>query len=315
MSQEWDAPQNNQSAKAVDFALVIAGWPTIYTVARSYTLPSSGDLSDSSGSGFDSKTRAWASLQGRKGAAARGRPEEGTCSSGSVAISVLDYIASGRRELTELCSRQIYGQAAGDYPRLTSEIDEASTDIAVTSVAGFSSTGGFAYLGIECLRYSSVNESTSALEGCSRGRLLTPAMPHDAGVGIYAAMPTLQSRRAFLYKGYQSLGIDRWVRSFGGAIDGVERLGAAVTISLVDTMSLTRQKGNQVLLGPPTEEHGPGVFRPAILGDFLSPAYIDFLLDPEIKVVFDGPQAVIDSHRLLNVAGTWLGVTGIVPGS
>src|SRR5262245_10217960 len=144
MSQSWVAPQNAQSAKAIDFALVIAGWPTVYTAAKSYTLPASGVDSLSTAEGFDSVTKAWASVSDIAGLGAKGRPEEGSCTVSQIDVDLIDRMSGGSRAITDLCSRQAYLDNAATYPRTTLrvEVDHLATEIPVSSTNGFSAGGG-----------------------------------------------------------------------------------------------------------------------------------------------------------------------------
>ena len=92
MAQTWNVPENTQSANAIDFALVIAGWPTIYTVSKNYsTLPStSGTDVLSTANGFVGPTKALANIPDSVGVTVKGRPEEGSCTIAQLNIDLLD---------------------------------------------------------------------------------------------------------------------------------------------------------------------------------------------------------------------------------
>src|SRR5690242_5954474 len=91
------AAQNAVGAKKLDYAFVIAGWPTVYTVSlSSYAL--AGDLANFSA------INAWADIPACAGAMVKGRPEEGCLSIGQMDITILDRRSSGVRQITDLLS-------------------------------------------------------------------------------------------------------------------------------------------------------------------------------------------------------------------
>lgn len=309
MSQEWGGSRNLQNAKAIDFAFVIAGWPTIYTVSKSYSLPSFGALS--TGNDFDAVTIACTSNLGLPVSATVGRPEEGATESARLDIELFDTFSGGRREVTDLCSRAYYGDDLTSRPTLVNDVTSSETLIQVSSLDGFSLTSGFAFIGPECIKYSRAYPDGSScwLEECTRGRRLTTASPHLAGAAVYPKMPNLEWRRALLFKGYQALSIDNWVRTFGGSVGRVERLGGTVRISVHDTLSLTRRNSDAAVVGGSRRDGSAAIFQPAILGDFEHPTYFDYLSHPEVKLIADDASGIANGHRLLNIAGTWLGIT------
>jgi hypothetical protein len=78
------ATLNAFANKTIDYAFVIAGWPTVYTVVKdSYAL---------SGTPFSQFTnvRAWADVPAAVGAAMKSRPEEGGLTIGELEIDVQD---------------------------------------------------------------------------------------------------------------------------------------------------------------------------------------------------------------------------------
>ena len=303
MSQTWTAPQNEQRTKAPDFALAIAGWPTIYTARKRYTLPSSGELSNASGNGFDTESLPLAGTPQIAMRAMARRPEDGASSFARIEISLVDRRISGHRQVTTLCSPEVAGKETLQDP-----VDLSADALRVSAIDAFSETGGLAYVGLECLRYATAFEDGSGawLDGCVRGRLLTEASAHDAGAIVYPSMPTLFWRRAFIYKGYQDLALGHWIRAFGGVVDSISRIGNAVTVSIADTLRLAGEE--QVLPSPPPSSAGNGVFQPATMGSLEGLSYGQGLFRPEIQLVLEDASHIGNGHYVLNLAGTWLGV-------
>lgn len=321
--------QNAQGAKSVDYAFVIAGWPTIYTIAKSYSIPSSGDLSTSNG--FIGPTQAWASVPDSVGMGTKGRPEEGACTIAQVDIDVLDRVAAGTRAISDLISRQSYLAAEAANPQtwtyLKSDLSNGAATVHVGDVSTWP-TSGIAFVGLECLTYAgtqNLGDGTWNLTGCTRGYRLTSPMTHvgqvtdptsltvtSPGARVYnnassttsnTLMPSIYRRRAFIYKGYQSLPLDQWQPAFGGCIGGVKRFGAKVTFSLYDTTWQAYANGEQVVLsGDPLlgrwHFKSLSLANDTLAGDFNS-----------VAVTVDDPTNLDNGHYLFNIAGHWAAVT------
>ena len=232
------AAQTRLNAKSLDFAFVIAGWPTIYTVAKdSYGIPASGPLA------AFSSLKAWADLPAAIGEAAKGRPEEGGFTIGEAEVTILDRRAGGFRPVSDLISRESYLRNwestfafPADIPAVAGgALTAAATTIQLNEVTGFSAAGGLAYVGLECVKYTGVDSGLRQLTGCTRGHLLTSATRHEGDTRVYNFMPSLYRRKAFLYKGYQNLGLADWAPAFGGAIAGVEKRGLGIAFRVMST--------------------------------------------------------------------------------
>ena len=313
MAQTWDIPQNLEAAKAVDYALVIAGWPTVYTVARTHDLPGTGLLSTAKG--FAPKTQPWASLPRPAEVGTVGRPEEGICSIGMVRVDLLDRRSGGRRGITDLCSAHARAEDDSSYPRSPlygGPLDEETTVVSVVSGDSFPSAGEV-FLGGECIRYEAKMAgpfgSTTLLD-CTRGHRMTTATRHQDAATVYTAMPSLYLREAYLFKGYQDLTLDQWKPAFGGVIAGVSRNGPVVHFLLSDTMWLLDLDLEQRLLGPPAERTNDaqgvvsnGVFRPARLAENAFTTGED-----EIAIEADNADGLGSGHYLVVLGESWLGI-------
>lgn len=288
--------QSAQSAKSLDYAFVIAGWPTIYTVAKeNYTL--AGDFAN-----FSAPIHAWANIADCQGARVKGRPEEGGLSIGQMDIGILDRLSGGVRTLTDLLSRQAYleGTSPGQITTLTAALDNSAATVTVASTSGFP-TAGTIHIGLECIKYTGTTSTT--FTGCTRGYLLTSAAPHRLASGAYSFMPSLYRRPAYLYKGYQNLGLDQWARAFGGVVAGAKKSGAVVTFSVMSTTWDTYTDGKRVLLGPSTNASDSPVFGSIQLTTDVLPG--DFT-----NIAFTGQTANLNNgHHLVRVGGHWMAIT------
>src|SRR5688572_946988 len=159
--------RNADPSKAPDYAFVIAGWPTVYSVGRSdYSL--AGDLSNFG------PIRAWADFPSGSAGKVKARPEEGKMTIGEMQIAVLDRVENGVRAMSSLLSRQAYldGNKPGTKTFLQNNITPTTIDIAVDNVDGLSN-GGTVHIGLEAIKIGTINGTT--LMGCTRGYLLTSA--------------------------------------------------------------------------------------------------------------------------------------------
>lgn len=277
------AAENAKASKKVDYAFVIAGSPTVYTVARNdYTL--AGELAN-----FTS-IHTWADLPVCSGAAQKGRPEEGGLTIGQANVSVLDRRANGVRKLSDLLSRRSYLETytgKTNVALLTSDITNDQTTIGAAPInsAWFPATGGLLYIGQECIKYGSHNGSSFL--SCERGHLGTSPTPHYAfysaptdwqwvNIGKYFPawipmfptgrvpltvafpfLPSVLGRRATIYKGYQDLPMSDWARAFSGIIVGAEKRGPAVTFSIMSSTWSFYGDGRPSLSDRRTADRGP----------------------------------------------------------
>lgn len=299
MSQTWTVSQNDSAAKSLDFAFVIAGWPTIYTIAKS-------DYTRAGIFANFTATKVWASVPvSPTGQAVKGRPEEGGMTIGEMEVSILDRSSGGSREMTDLLSREAYlrgpAGSSGTATTLNGPLsnDPTITTITVGSVGGFSSSGGFAYVGLECIKYTGTSGNT--LTGCTRGALMTSCTPHLTGSFIYSFMPSLFRRKAFLYKGYQDLALESWAPAFGGVIAGVQKQGPAVVFRVMSTTWNTWSDGRSVCFKWATD--APGLVP--ITEDALP---LDFSVLADIA---EATSNIGNGHYLINIGGSWNGITGI----
>ena len=313
MSQSVNASlsaRDAQSAKALDSAFVVAGWPTVYTVAKSYQVPSTGDLSTANGFSFGS-TQAWASIPDAVGQGVKGRPEEGGITIAQLDIDVLDRVSSGKRQISDLLSRQAYlngASPAGPTTTLSGALSngltETSGNITVASTSAFGNTGVI-FIGLECIYYG--KKTSTQFQNCVRGYRLTSQTPHPDGAMVYSDMPSIYRRRAYLYKGYQSLGLEKWAPAFGGAITGASRVGAQVTFSVSDTSWLAYANAQQMVVGNGANNPSNQVvfYSGTLTNDLLAGDYSG------IAVTTPSATRLGNGHYLLKIAGHWVAVTSV----
>ena len=230
--------RNADPAKAPEYAFVIAGWPTIYTVGRADYTPA-GELAT-----FPSQ-RAWADFPSGSAAKVKGRPEEGKMTIGQMDIEVLDRVEDGVRAISSLLSRQAYleGNAPGTKTYLTSATTASQTDnILLASTAGLS-TGSVIHISLEAVRVGTVTSGTR-LDGCTRGYRLTSPTPHANLVNVYHFLPNYYRRKAFIYKGYRQLPMDKWLPAYAGLITAAKKQGPKVSFSLLSTTWETYADGD-----------------------------------------------------------------------
>lgn len=121
-------------------------------------------------------------------------------------------------------------------------------------------------------------------------------------------MPNLYRRKAYLYKGYQSLGFSDWAPAFGGAITGVEKRGAAFCLRLMSTTWHTYNEGKRVaiFLG---KGNATGLGSVTTSTDVLSEEFTAIPVD-----LTDAPEAadLMDANftYLLDIAGELTAITG-----
>jgi hypothetical protein len=291
------------SSKSLDYALVIAGWPTIYTVAQEYAPAATGPLV-----GFDA-VRQWADLPVAIGSAAKGRPEEGSTTIPQVEIAIVDRMENGRRALSDLLSRDsyLYGPDAANVASASIAIDLTPGSLEIHT-AGGSYTGSFPdsgllYVGLECIKYSG---TSGGFQNCQRGHLLTSPTPHLTimGARLYSFLPSLFQRKAFLYAGYQGQPLDDWRCAFGGVIVGAAKDGAVVRLSISSTAWSMYNDGRQAAFG---QWPGPASSTTTFYfgdGGMLS-------IDASDIPVNVPAGAGMSANCLLKANGEWMAVTGV----
>jgi len=289
--------QNAQGAKGLDYAFVIAGWPTVYTISKD-TYALAGDLTNFS------TIHKWANIPVAAGASVKGRPEEGGLTIGQVDVDVLDRVANGKHELTDLLAREAYleGTSAGVVTALSADLSNSATTVTVGSTTGFPASGTI-HVGLECIKYTGTTSTT--FTGCTRAYLLTSATPHQNGQYVYSFMPSLFRRKAYVYKGYQNLGMDQWARAFGGVIAGAEKTGALVTFSIMSTTWDYYTDGRRVAFGSSKNPSDPPLYGSVSLAtDLLSGDY-SASLSPAIA-----NANLNNGHHLVKLGGHWKAITG-----
>ncbi len=300
-TSSYDAQSAAQS-KAVDFAFVIAGWPTVYTVVKKdYTL--AGDLA-----GF-STIENGADLPVVVGAVPKGRPEEGPMTIGEMEITLADRRSAGVRGITELLSREWHKEqdVLDPIPKtLDGDLSMGASDIKLNSLSNVA-TSGVAYVGLEAVSYSGLDTGQKKLLNCVRGYRLTSATPHVSGTHVYfTEMPTLDRQRAFLYKGYQNLGLEHWLPAFGGVLTGISKRGPSVTFTVMSTTWHTYDENksylNMLRASVNTLQPGQDVTVESVV---LSGDYAGISIDVPVSA----PDLGL-GHYLLNIGGHWVAITG-----
>lgn len=230
--QTWsDAAGHNTraGAKAIDFALAISGWPTIYSVVATALPSSGGDLNSTNG--FTS-VKPWMNIPRIAGSSVKGRPEEGSSTIGQADVEILDRWVSGARSLTDLLSRDAYvnGTSSMFTTTLNGAITRTDTTVVLTSGTNFAG-GSVIHIGQEAILLGS--KSTNTYTGCTRGYLLTDKVAHATGVKVYSALPGLYRRPAYLYKGYQDLTLDKWAGMGFGLIASDSKNGQLIQFAIM----------------------------------------------------------------------------------
>mgnify|MGYP001601672961 CR=1 FL=1 len=281
-------------SKSVDYILAIAGWSTLYSVgSATYTL--AGDLAN-----FTS-IRAWLSLPSGAGSKVKARPEEGKMTIGQLDVGIQDKTDAGVRAISDLCSRDayLYGVPAGtNSTTLTGAHTRSVTTLTVASTTGFDSSGNV-YIGQECVKYTGVTATT--FTGCTRGYLLTDAMPHATAVKVYDFMPSLYRRPAYLYKGDRSLTLGKWLKGFGGLILSDAKHGPTVTLTIA-SMSWEMYRNQQARVMNPWTGN-PKIATP--VADVLGGDYTG------VVVNVNSLGNLNNGHYVLQLGGTSAEIVGI----
>lgn len=220
------------AAKDLDYAFVIAGWPTIYAMRgdSNYSIPATGDLST-----FSAIEKGLLQIPSGASSKVKARPEEGRMTIGQLDVSILDKVLLGKRSLTDLISRQAYleGTSPGAITTMTGSMTRTSTtNIVVQSTSAFPSAGQV-YIGQECINYSSKTATDFVIASGGRGYRLTAPSSHASGVKVYGFLPSVYRQVAFVFKGYRSLPLEKWARAAGGPITGDSKNGNFVRFELM----------------------------------------------------------------------------------
>ena len=284
MSQTSNTAFDNFSSnpsKSPDFILAIAGWPTLYSCFKDdYTL--AGDLANFT------EIKAWMNVPSGAGAKVKDRPENGKTTIGQMDVEIQDRMADGARAISRLMSRQAYveGTSSGTTTALSSagqiDLTRTATTINVDDTTGIVANDVI-HIGLEAIKVGSVASSTQ-FTGCTRGYLLTDATAHQHGVKVYAFMPSLYRRPAYLFKGYRDLGLASWLKAFGGPIVGESKSGQTVTLEVM-SQSWEMYRDGSIWIIHPWDFGRLGEFtRPVLPEDFadiqisINDSFRDFLL-------------------------------------
>lgn len=302
MSQVWTSALVGGASRECDYALVIAGWETVYTVSGRYTLPATAANGLSTSAGFLPETKPLASRP-RISTAGASRPESGEMSTSALQVELL---ASPGSSVGELVSRERFrGDAAGFLrSHLYSAIDSVQ-DLPVAWDAPFSEGGGFAFVGTECIHYDAVVPSSgphepTILSNCSRGQRLTAAAPHASQAVVYPFMPSLHWRTGVLFKGIRGLALEYWLPAFGGVISGISSHGNRIGITFSGTTWLADADDEQVLISA-------DLLRGAIVAPNAAAAADGS--EGSLKVYFDDwHRGIGNGHYVLQFAGNWFGI-------
>lgn len=285
--------------KAVDFALVVAGWPVIYTVAGGdYSIPASGDLS--SAEGFTT-VRKWANAPTGSAAKVKGLPEDGHMTIGQMDMEVLDVNETGVRALSDLLSRQAYLEdvSTGTETQLNGALTSSATTVVLDSGTGLSE-GDVIHISQEAILLGT--KSTNTFTGCTRGYLLTSAVAHDDNVKVYGYKPAVYRSKAWVYKGYQGLTLDKWEPAFGGVITGHEKLPGKVRFSIRSTTWETYANKRRKIQPPKITDgyiYGNGELTTTALEN-------DFTCN--ITIHTDDPTKFNSGHWMIKIANYWFGI-------
>lgn len=257
-NSDYDAAMADQT-KTLDWILAIAGWPTLYSVARSdYSL--AGDLANFS------SVKAWMNIPKGTGGKCKGRPEEGAVTIGALDIELLDMVADGVRHVTDLAARFAYllDVKSGPETSLRNPLTSNATTVDVVDVAGFTVPGNI-WIGQECIRVTGTSGSALtgySFTGITRGYLLTDNVDHgsadSAGPRVYGYTPNLYRRPAYLYKGTQSLPLNKWLRAYGGPVSGITKYSGGVSLRVSQTTWETWDNGNRWIFQPKPITQFPG---------------------------------------------------------
>jgi hypothetical protein len=229
-------------------------------------------------------------------------------------IDVLDRVSSGSRTLSSLVSREaeLRGPAgsSGTATTLTDNLTAANTtSITVANGANLPATNGVIYVGLECIKYATNTQGAPAtLSTLTRGYRLTSPTYHVATSLAYSFMPSLHRRKAYLYKGYQNLGLADWAPALGGVIAGVEKVGPSVRFRVMSTTWHTYNDSERVIFLPVPKGMSPGGGLVSFSSDVLSGEFEDIPVD-----LTDAPAAedLVNPYVtfLLDIGGELVAIT------
>lgn len=231
------------ASKDLDFAFLIAGWPTIYTMRgdTGYSVPTTGDFSQ-----FTAIQTGWMQPPSGSAAKMKKRPEEGQSTIGQMDVEIIDANVSGGRKLSDLLSRQAYleGASAGAITTLSANMTRAGTGtITVASTAGFPAAPSVFFIGQECIRYDAMTGTTFNVPSGGRGYRLTSPNAHAANVKVYGFFPSVYRQMGMVYKGYKSVPLEKWARAYAGPISGDSKAGAFVKFEIMSANWETYRDG------------------------------------------------------------------------
>ena len=298
-------------SKTPDFAFVLAGHPTIFTVGSdAYSIPSTGASGLTTGNGF-STVRRW--LNAPKIAASKIKtphPEGGECDIGACDVEILDRMDAGTRAWTELLSRQalLEGNAPGNKTSLSAGIGKATTIITLADVSAFD-TGDIVWIGHEAILLGDRAGNTFGnITPCTRGYLLTTPTEHAAGVACYDYLPSVFRQPAYVFKGYRDVSLDLWLKGFGGTVVGLEKGPGLAKVRLRPftwDAHLSRQKKLVSLRAVSTDES-----ETEITGTIA-----DLTLSGDYTAIFTLPAGTDinfnDGHYMVGLEDVWFGITGV----
>lgn len=298
MAQTVSTEYTNRMAdpsKRVDYAFVIAGHPTVYTVVKD-DYSAAGDLANFT------DFRAIMDLPRVAGAKTKGRPEEGSATIGEMTVKLQDKVVSGSREMTDLASRFSYllDNSTGVETNVNGNMSRTITTITVDSTTGFASSGNI-WIGQECIKYTST--SATQFQGCTRGYLLTPQMEHRDDVRVYSYLPNLYRRLCYLYKGTQDLTLDKWVKAFGGCIVDDRKQEAGLVLTAEDAMWWAYQNQSALILNPWKEKAGTVPSSAGTMGEELHGPHA-----ADVKINVPQLGTLANGHWVIQVGGEWIAV-------
>lgn len=290
--------------KEPDFLVAIAGWPTLYSViGADYAIPATGDLAQFS------SVRAWASAPKGPSSRVKERPEDGGVTIGALDIEILDVNETGVRALSDLLSRQAYveGTSSGTITTLATAINATETTVVLGSGTGLEE-GDVVHISQEAILLGSKVSAT--FTGCTRGYQLSSPVAHEADVKVYGFKPAVFRSKAFVYKGYRGLTLDKWIPAGGSVIVGERKAAGMVSLSLRATTWETyanKRKTIANLKFGGTEVVG---FHPPSTDGALLEADFNVTLKAD-SAILPVPTGLGDGHHVMNFAGHWLAIRNV----
>lgn len=285
-----------------DFALVIAGWPIIYVCHKGdYSIPSSGGTLNAA-NGFTT-IRKWMNPPSGYTSEIKGvHPEGGKHDIGVMDCDLLDINADGYRELSDLVSRQAYleGTSSGTITELAGAISKTDTTITLDDSTGFVE-GSLLYLSQECILLGS--KVTNTFSNCTRGYLLTNAEPHEDGIKAYSFKPAVYRSPAYIFKGFQGITLDKWIKAFGGVIVNEPKAAGVVTFSIRASTWELHGNGTKNLVRMAEVGKSVGVRGGLYSGEYAATLTIDTTRSGASLATL-----LSDGHWAFECEGQWYGI-------